>query len=189
MEESYDLMGAVLTSKANEHMIGFAGFVKSGTVPLGGVVKVSAFHRADSSGYLTLTFIIDRDPGVSDSALRRLGKLDPNALQTRLGSNFEMLIDLPLNEFSEASPFLIEEMDVYFRHLQGQEKSLIENSVFPAFSELLGLQFEPLQSWQAEEESPLSRLLAEAEAKAEAASKSVVQNDSRTLMQRIFGRG
>ncbi len=62
MEESYDLMGAVLTSKANEHMIGFAGFVKSGTVPLEGVVKVSAFHRADSSGYLTLTFIIDREP-------------------------------------------------------------------------------------------------------------------------------
>lgn len=187
MEEPYDLMGSVLTSKANEHMIGFAGFVKSGTVPVEGVVKVSAFHRADSSGYLTLTFIIDREPGVADSALR-LGKPDLNALQKRLGSNFEMLIDLPLSEFSEASPFLIEEMDVYFRHLQGQEKSLIENSVFPAFNELLGLQFEPLESWQTEEESPLSRLLAEAEAKVEAESKAAHVRESRSLLKRIFGR-
>ena len=187
MEEPYDLMGSVLTSKANEHMIGFAGFVKSGKVPLEGVVKVSAFHRSDSSGYLTLTFIIDREPGMADSALR-LGKPDLNALQKRLGSNFEMLIDLPLSEFSEASPFLIEEMDIYFRHLQGQENSLIENGVFPAFNELLGLQFEPLQSWQAEEESPLSRLLAEAEARAEAESKAANATESRSLLKRIFGR-
>lgn len=189
-EKPYDLMEGVLTSKANEHMIGFAGFMKpeaGGTSALEGVVKVSAFHRPDSSGYLTLTFIIDREPGVADSALR-LGKLDPTALQQRLGSNFEMLIDLPLNEFSEASPFLIEEMDVYFRQLQGQESKLIESGVFPAFNELLGLQFEPLQAWEPEEESPLSRLLAEAEAKVEAEAKAAVQQEPKSLLKRLFGR-
>ncbi len=190
MEEPYDLMGAVLTSKANEHMIGFAGFVRpkmSGLLALEGVLKVSAFDRPDGSGYLTLTFIIDRDPDAG-SAGPTLGKLDLNALQQCLGSNFEMLIDVPLSEFSESSPFLVEEMDVYFRHLQGQEKSLIENSVFPAFSQLLGLQFEPLQAWAAEEDSPLGRLLAEAEARVEAESRAAMASGSKSWLKRLFGR-
>jgi hypothetical protein len=186
MEEPYDLMGGVLSTKANEQMIGFAGFVKpdrEGGAPLEGMVKVSAFHRADGSGYLTLTFIIDQEPGgVAGEPRRRLGKPDPDDLRKRLGSNFEMLIDLPLSPLSNASPFFIEEFDVYFRHLQGQEQSLAETTLLPALGDLLGLRFEPLNPWQSEQESPLSRLLAEAEARV------ARPPEPKSLLKRLFGR-
>lgn len=187
MEEPYDLMSSVLSTKANEQMIGFAGFVKpDGESGPGfeGMVKVSAFHRADGSGYLTLTFIIDQEPGSQETALRKkLGTPDADALGKRLGSNFEMLIDIPLNAFSGASPYFIEELDVYFRHLRGQERSLAESSLLPAFSQLLGLQFEPLQVWQSAAESPLTRPLPEAE------SRAVPPPEPKSLLRRLFGGG
>lgn len=187
MEEPYDVTGSVLSTKADEQMIGFAGFVKpggeSGPV-LEGMVKVSAFHRADGSGYLTLTFIIDREPGAPEAEPRkRLGTPDTEALGKLLGANFEMLIDIPLNPFSGSSPYFIEEMDVYFRYLQGQEKSLVENRLLPAFSQLLGLQFESLQVWQSGTERLLSEVLAEAESRAEPPPKP------KSLLRRLFGSG
>jgi len=186
MDEVYDLMGSVLSSKANEQMIGFAGFTRSGTPKgqdLEGMVKVAAEHREDGSGYLTLTFIIDRELDASPEKTRaRLGKVDSEVLRQRLGPDFEMLIDIPLSEFSAAAPFFVEEMDVYFRHLQGREKNLIETRLFPAFEDILGLRFEGLQAWRAEESSPLSQLLAEAEARAE------LPPEPRSLLRRLFGR-
>lgn len=185
MEEPYDLMGSVLSTKANEQMIGFAGFVKpdgENGPSLEGMVKVSAFHRADGSGYLTLTFIIDQEPGTPAAEPRKkLGTPDAEALAKLLGSNFEMLIDIPLNAFSGASPYCIEELDVYFRHLRGQEKSLTESSLLPAFSQLLGLQFEPLQVWQSAVESPPNQRLAEAE------SRALPPPKPKSLLRRLFG--
>ena len=187
MEDPYDLMGSVLSTKASERMIGFAGFVKPGGAAgpaREGMVKVSAYHRADGSGYLTLTFIIDREPGAPEARPRKLlGTPDTESLGKLLGANFEMLIDIPLNSFSGSSPYFIEEMDVYFRHLQGQEKNLTESSLLPAFSRLLGLEFEPLQVWQSGKESVLSRLLAEAESRAEPPAKP------KSLLRRWFGGG
>lgn len=187
MDEAFDLMGSVLSSKANEKMIGFAGFVRKSS-PMGpdleGMVKVSAEHREDGSGYLTLTFIIDREPDAGSGNPRAgLGKVDPEVLRRRLGPDFEMLIDIPLTDFSAAAPFFIEEMDVYFRHLQGYEKNLVETNLFPAYEDILGLRFESLQGWRADEPSPLDRLLAEAEARAESQPKS------RSLLERLFGVG
>jgi len=188
MDEVYDLMGSVLSSKANEQMIGFAGFARSGSPKgqdLEGMVKVAAEHREDGSGYLTLTFIIDRELDASPEQTRaRLGKVDAEALRQRLGPDFEMLIDIPLSEFSAAAPFFVEEMDVYFRHLQGHEKNLVETRLFPAFEDMLGLRFEGLQAWRAEESSPLSQLLAEAEAKA----RAELPPEPRSLLRRLFGR-
>ena len=185
MNEVYDLMGSVLSSKADERMIGFAGFVRSASSRgqnLEGIVKVAAEHREDGSGYLTLTFIIDREPDASpEKARTRLGQIDSEALRKRLGPEFEMLIQIPLSEFSASAPFDVEEMDVYFRHLQGHEKRLVETGLFPAFEDLLGLRFEGLQAWRAEKASQAGRLLAEAEARIEAAP------ERRSLFKRLFG--
>lgn len=188
MDEPYDLMGSVLSTKADEQMIGFAGFMRPGAggdPALEGIVKVSAFHRADGSGYLTLTFIIDCENGASAAERRtRLGKPDPEELRKRLGSNFEMLIDIPLSQSSGGSPFFIEEFDVYFRHLRGQERGLAESTLLPALSQLLDLTFEPLNAWQPGQESPLSRLLPDEPAHAE----EWPGTQSRSLLQRLFGR-
>lgn len=187
MDEPYDLMGSVLSTKADEQMIGFAGFLRPGagdSPALEGMVKVSAFHRADGSGYLTLTFIIDCDIGASAAERRdRLGKPDPEELRKRLGSNFEMLINIPLSQTSIASPFFIEEFDVYFRHLQGQERTLAESTLFPALGQLLGLTFESLHAWQPGQDSPFDRLLQDELTRVE--DPPAVK--SRSLLQRLFG--
>ena len=147
MEEVYDLMEGLLASKADERMMGFAGFSRGahhpGDRPLEGVLKASAFHRPDGSGYLTLTFIYDREQGAGNL----LDKPDHEAFRALLGPNFEMLIDIPLNTFSDLSDYVVEELDVYFRHLQGRERDILECSLLPALTQLFGLAFKPLQEW------------------------------------------
>ena len=117
MEEAYDLMEGLLTSKADEHLMGFAGFSRGahpGVVASEGVLKVSAFHRPDGSGYLTLTFIQDREQGAGNM----LVKPDQEAFRALLGPNFEMLIDIPLNTFADLPDYVVEELDVYFPGIQ-----------------------------------------------------------------------
>ncbi|GAB6047443.1 hypothetical protein JCM19379_12670 [Methyloparacoccus murrellii] len=190
MEQPYDLMGGILSTKADERMIGFAGFMRpqSGQQPaLEGIVKVSAFHREDGSGYLTLTFVIDHEPGVvAGDTIRYLRAPDQAALQARLGRDFEMLMDMPLTSPKAASPFRIEEMDVYFRSLRGQERAIVESRLFPALGELLGLQCEALQAWQAEGGTPAGDPLAEAEARL---ARTASENRPRSLWRRLFGGG
>jgi hypothetical protein len=62
---------------------------------------------------------------------------------------------------------------------------LAESTLLPALGDLLGLRFEPLNPWQTEQESPLSRLLAEAEARAE----NLPVTQSRSLLRRLFDWG
>lgn len=147
MEEVYDLVASLLATKADEQMIGFAGFSRL-TGPEGpageGILKVAAFHRPKGSGYLTLTFIQDRTAGTR--AL--LGKLDQAAFHALLGPDFEMLIEIPLDAFASAPDFLIEELDVYFHHLQGRERRLLETRLLPALSQVCGLEIRPLQDWR-----------------------------------------
>ena len=146
MEEAYDLMEGILASKADEHMMGFAGFSReahSDGGPIEGVLKVSAFHRPDGSGYLTLTFIYDREQGTGNL----LDRPDQEAFRALLGPEFEMLIDIPLNTFADLSNYVVEELDVYFRHLQGRERGVLESILLPALTQLLGLAFKPLQKW------------------------------------------
>lgn len=152
VEPPYDLRAGIVGSKASEAMIGFAGFVKNrpheGDV-LQGVLNISPFYREDGSGYLTLTFVVDRQVGVTlDESRRQLGVPDQADLEALLGGNFEMLMDIPLSDLSRPSPYLVEEMDIYFHQLRGIEINLIEKQVVPALSRLLGLQFEPFQRWQ-----------------------------------------
>jgi hypothetical protein len=110
-----------------------------------------------------------------------LGIPDQEALQQRLGPNFEMLIDLPLNPFTGSSNFLIEEMDVYFRQLQGREKSIVETSLLPVLSQILGLEFEPLQEWGESEDDRVSRILAEQEA-------ALQKPEPKSFLQKLFHR-
>ena len=152
VEPPYDLRAGIVGSKASEAIIGFAGFVKNqpnGGDVLQGVLNISPFYREDGSGYLTLTFVVDRQVGVTlDQSRRQLGVPGQADLEALLGSNFEMLMDMPLSDLSRPSPYLVEEMDIYFTHLRGIEINLIEKQVLPALSQLLGLQFEPFQLWQ-----------------------------------------
>jgi len=146
MEKAYDLIAGLLASKANERMIGFAGFTRQ-EATMGeeeGMMKAAAFDRPDGSGYLTLTFIQDRGQG--PGAL--LAQVDQEACRALLGPNCEMVIDIPLDAFAAAPHYRVEELNIYFYRLKGQERALLEAGVLPALSQLLGLEFKPLQAWQ-----------------------------------------
>jgi hypothetical protein len=146
MEEVYDLMAGLLATKADERMIGFAGFTREappGGEPIEGILKASAFHRPDGSGYLTLTFIQDREHYAGGI----FANPDQEAFRALLGPNFDMLMDISLNTFSDISAFFVEELDVYFHQLHGQERVVLESSLMPVLTQLLGLDFKSLQEW------------------------------------------
>ncbi len=148
MEDYYDLTESLFSAKAKEGMIAFAGFAARDDPRLQqGVLKVSALCRPDGSGYLTLTFVIDlEDDATGKAALEvRFARADQDALAGRLGPDFEMLLEVPLNPFAAAPRFFVDELNLYFRRLAGTERLLLEQRIIPELADLLDLQFETLE--------------------------------------------
>lgn len=149
MQESYDVTESLFSAKANEGMIAFSGFemrAAAGVPACQGVLKISAFNRPDGNGYLTLTFLVDLadGPGKRAALAERFRQADQNALAAKLGADFEMLLEMPLNAFADAERFYIEEFNLYFRRLAGRERLLLEGVVMPVLSTLLDVRFDPL---------------------------------------------
>jgi hypothetical protein len=148
MEDYYDLTESLFAAKANEGMIAFAGFtVSEDRASREGVLKVSELCRSDRSGYLTLTFVIDLLDNATEKASleARFSRVDQDALAARLGPDFEMLLDVPLNSFAESPRFFVEELNLYFLRLEGRERRLLEELIIPELADLLDLQFESLE--------------------------------------------
>ncbi|MFZ4652758.1 MAG: hypothetical protein ACOYLM_00115 [Methylococcaceae bacterium] len=149
-EQHYDVHVGIRSSKSDEKMLGFSVFSRSASpqrAALLGMVKIAAFQRSDGSGYLTLTFLIDRDDSTALPASGRwIGPLDEAYLRARLGPRFEMAMDLMLPQ-DATSPVFIEEIDLYFRPLAADTLALVAEELFPVLSDSLELSFEPLESW------------------------------------------
>lgn len=149
MQDSYDVTESLFSAKANEGMMAFNGFqmrAAAGVPVCQGVLKISAFTRPDGNGYLTLTFLVDLadGPGQRAALTERFRHADQNALAARLGPDFEMLLEMPLNAFTESERFYIEEFNLYFRRLAGRERLLLEGIVIPVLTTLLDVQFDPM---------------------------------------------
>ncbi|HAS51457.1 MAG TPA: hypothetical protein DCS21_06850 [Gammaproteobacteria bacterium] len=154
MEESYDITQSLFSAKASENMLAFVGFNASDPAAMEGiegVLKIAAFTRPEGGGYLTLTFILDLEGDASRYSAwpARFRRVDQEALAARLGPGFEMLIEVPLNPFAESKQFYIEELNLYFQRLAGQEQRLLEDRVIPVLSQLLDFTFDPID-WLAE---------------------------------------
>lgn len=154
MEESYDITQSLFSTKASEDMMAFVGFKASDAEDAEGnegVLKIAAFTRPDGGGYLTLTFILDLEGDASRHSAwpARFRRIDQDILATRLGPDFEMLIEVPLNPFAESKQFYIEELNLYFQRLAGQEQRLLEERVVPVLGQLLDFAFDPID-WLAE---------------------------------------
>lgn len=154
MQKSYDITQSLFSAKAGEGMIAFAGFkMADAENPEGGegVLKIAAFTRPDGGGYLTLTFVADLEGNAHQriELQARFRRVDQDALTARLGPDFEMLIEVPLNAFAETTQFYIEELNLYFYRLAGRERQLLDDLAIPMLSRILGFRFEPLE-WVAE---------------------------------------
>jgi hypothetical protein len=147
VEDCYDLTASLFSAKVNEGMIAFAGFLAAdGLTASEGVLKIAAFRRPDHDGYLTLTFVIDleADSSLKGTWQRAFSRATQSALAERLGPDFEMLLEVPLNSFAESPRFFVEELNLYFRQLAGRERWLLTEHVIPTLADLVGLRFEAL---------------------------------------------
>jgi hypothetical protein len=152
MTQEFDARKSYLAVKASERMVAFVGFV----IPLEedgktkeGVVKISSFHRPYGGGHLTLTFIVDRGP---DEALigRYQGLCDnltEDTLRPLLEKGFERMVKVDLDLLERSKGWYIEEINVYFRTVEGREKVLIEEQLFPAIEKLLPCKFDSVEWW------------------------------------------
>ena len=151
MTEEFDAQKSYLAVKASEKMVAFVGFI----IPLEengktkeGVVKISSFQRPYGGGYLTLTFIVDRaDEGLIDKYQRLCEKLTEDALTPLLEKGFERMVKVDLDSLEKSKGWYIEEINVYFRTLQGREKVWIEQQIIPAIEKLLACTFDPVEWW------------------------------------------
>ncbi len=160
VDESYDVIESLCASKAEETMIAFAGFQMSaidGVHDDEGVLKIATFTRPDSSGYLTLTFLLDldADPTRKAALKARFGRASQEVLAVGLGADFEMLLDMPLDAFTASTQFYFEEFNLYFQQLAGREREILEQRLMPLLAALLDLRVEPLE-WLADAGCSLS---------------------------------
>jgi len=152
MTQEFDPKKSYLAVKANEKMIAFASFLirmEEHGVAKEGVVKISSFHRPYGGGYLTLTFIADKghNEALSNRLERSFNSLTENALRPLLGKEFERIVKVDLDSLEETRWWYIEEVNVYFRSIEGLEKILVEEKIIPALEVLLPCKFEPIEWW------------------------------------------
>ena len=155
MTQEFDARKSYLAVKASERMVAYVGFViplAEDGKPKEGVVKVSSFHRPYGGGYLTLTFIVDKE-GQNEALLDRHHRLCDNltedALTPLLEKGFERIVKVDLDLLEESKGWYIEEINVYFSTFQGREKELIEGQLFPAIEKLLCCKFGTVEWWPA----------------------------------------
>jgi len=155
MEEAYDVLKSLLSTKASERMIAFAGFVvqpEENGADREGVLKIAASHRPDGSGYLTLTFIVDTEDNqdVRHHLAELFKESDQQVLRELMGKEVEMLLGIPLDCMARSQTFFVQELHVYFRLLKGQEKRLLNEQVIPALRKILLCSFDSIE-WLTEE--------------------------------------
>ena len=152
MTREFDAHKSYLAVKASEKMIAFVGFV----IPLDeddktkeGVVKISSFHRPYGGGYLTLTFIVDKgqNEGIAEHYQRMCDDLTEDAIRPLLETGFEKMVKVNLDSLESSKTWYVEEINVYFKTLEGREKVLIEEQIVPAIEKLLPCKFDPVEWW------------------------------------------
>lgn len=152
MTQEFDPKKSYLAVKANEKMIAFAGFlirIEKHGITKEGVVKISSFHRPYGGGYLTLTFIADigQDAALSNRLEQLCDNLTEDTLRPLLGKEFERIVKVDLDSLEQTRWWYIEEINVYFRSIEGLEKSLVEGKIIPALEVLLPCTFESIEWW------------------------------------------
>ena len=152
MTREFDPKKSYLAVKANEKMIAYVGFkieLEANGEKKEGVAKISSFQRAYGGGYLTLTFIVDR--GQDDKLLKQLEQICANltedSLKPFLGQDFERMVKVDLDLLEDVKGWYVEEINVYFRSVAGQEKTLVESTMIPALEKILPCKFDAVEWW------------------------------------------
>lgn len=152
MQDILDLRESALALKADERMIAYAGFSllsEHHPSPKQGILKISASCRADGSGYLTLTFLVDTesDPADRNAVKDLFGQLSEQAISTRLRGLVDLCVKVPLDFMAPLDDWYVEEVNVYFKALEGRERLLLERHLMPALESILSCSFAAVEWW------------------------------------------
>ena len=152
MTQEFDPRKSYLAVKANEKMIAYVSFVfrlEEEGRRKEGVVKISSMHRPYGGGYLTLTFMVDKQPqDPPENALEIIcDNLTEDSLKQQLGGEFERMVRVDLDLLEGTRGWHVEEINIYFRTLAEREKVLIEEKLLPALECILPCKFEPVEWW------------------------------------------
>lgn len=151
MDTVYDLSRITRTLKSNENVIAFTGFSIDSVERNAkeGVLKISSFLRPDRSGYLTLTFILDmgNDTSFQEFLASQFSDISENTLRPFFREEFETVFHCPIDTISDSPAWYFEEINIYFKTLQGRERRLIEQQLIPALEHTLHFRFDPLEWW------------------------------------------
>lgn len=151
MDTIYDLSKITRSLKTDEKVIAFTGFsINHGNQPgKEGVLKISAFSRPDWSGYLTLTFIMDSeaDSRIQDDLTCLFASINENALRLNFKEDFETIFRCPMDALSKSPAWYFEEINIYFKALNGRERWIIEQHLIPAMEKMLPFRFDLVEWW------------------------------------------
>ncbi|MGE4558276.1 MAG: hypothetical protein AB7D07_15840 [Desulfovibrionaceae bacterium] len=148
-----DLEQTIRRNKAKEKFLAFSGVEVSlphRDAPKGGVVKVGGHVRGDGSGYLCLTFLIEADDDVLSTELHKtFATLSEDELRAMLGRDFIYLIEIGPERVHW---WFVDEIFFYFKSLQGNSRTILQEKLLPALQKALPLGFNDLQWWGAEKD-------------------------------------
>ena len=155
MIQPFDEKKSYLSIKAHEGMIAFVGYlmeIEEGEAKKEGILKISSFHKAYGGGSLTLTFIIDTQdlPAVKESLDRHFANLTETTLKPFVGKTLERINKVKLDEVLHVQDWYVEEINVHLTALKGEEKTIVEKSLIPAFEKILPCSFQPVEWWPME---------------------------------------
>jgi len=152
MTQEFDPRKSYLAVKANEKMIAYVSFVfqlEEDGKNKDGVVKISSLHRPYGGGYLTLTFMVDKEPHNAPKNELELicNNITEDSLRPQLGGEFERMVRVDLDMLEGTKGWFVEEINVYFRTLADREKVLVEEKLLPALEGILPCKFDPVEWW------------------------------------------
>ena len=148
----FDPRKAYQAVKSREGMLAFTGFelTVAGDEATEGILKISAQKRPYRGITLTLTFVIDADPGRPDKEkltdhFDRLA--DSAAMAKGMGADYERLNLTCLDCIGGVQRWFVKELKLYYSRSTDQTKTLLEKDVLPTLEAALDCHFESLEWW------------------------------------------
>ncbi|MBW1982703.1 MAG: hypothetical protein JRJ12_15955 [Deltaproteobacteria bacterium] len=186
MEDVIDLKEELISLKAEEGIIAFAGFVVNpgeDIPPKEGILKFSTYYGKSGVDQLTLTFIVDtKNNQQMESYLSELfDSLSEDAIKAHLQEEIDAVVKVPVGSMADIKDWYIQELNFYRRSLQGCEQHLLEKVLIPFLTSLLSFNFGEIEWF-----SPGQK---DAEECALPTRGDLPQPDSMTrLLRKLFGK-
>jgi hypothetical protein len=88
-----------------------------------------------------------QDEDLTDRYQQLCDNLTDDTLRPLLEKGFERMVKVDLDLLERSEGWYIDELNVYFRTVEGREKVLIEEQLLPAIEKLLPCKFNSVEWW------------------------------------------